>query len=146
MDPITGIGLAASVVQLVQFSIVAAQTCQQIYQDGSTKEHLDTGDIARQLADLAGSLRQSLLQQMPQPPVLSKEEKQLLDIASKCETSANTLKCELQKLQTPPRASVLTVALKAARSIQKKKSIKEIQERLFKYRTVLETSLLHNLR
>ena len=36
MDPITGIGLAASVVQLVQFGTSAAKTCRQIYQQGST--------------------------------------------------------------------------------------------------------------
>lgn len=146
MDPVTGIGLAASVVQLVQFSINAAKTCQQIYQEGSTNEHLDAGFTTNQLANLSSSLRQSLAKDDTQSSSLSREEKQLRDVAQKCEDSANKLQHELCKLQTLPQASALAAARKAARSIWKKNSIVKIREQLEGYRTVLETSLLYQLR
>ena len=146
MDPVTGIGLAASVVQLVQFSINAAKTCQQIYQKGSTNELLHADFTTNQLTNLTSSLQQSLAKHDTQSSSLSREEKQLLDVAHKCEGSANELQHELRKLQTPPQASALAVARKAARSIWKKNSIVKIQEQLNGYRTVLETSLLCQLR
>ena len=39
MDPITGIGLAASVIQLVKFGIDAVKKCGEVYQQGSISEY-----------------------------------------------------------------------------------------------------------
>ena len=146
MDPITGIGLVASVLQLVQFSINAAQTCHQIYQQGSTSEHTDAAYTANHLADLTKSLQDSLNNAGTSKSALSKEEKDLVDLGRKCEDCANKLQHELRKLQARPQASALEAARKAARSIWKKGSIAKIQEQLDGYRGTLETSLLYRLR
>ena len=146
MDPITGIGLAASVVQLVHFGLSAAKTCQQIYQQGSTSELIDLDYTTSHLVNLTGSLQQSLDSASMQSPALSKEERDLIDLARKCESRAHQLQHKLCKLQARPQGSTLEAARKAAHSIWKKNSILKIQEELDAYRKVLEMSLLARLR
>ncbi|KAL8702190.1 MAG: hypothetical protein Q9201_004529 [Fulgogasparrea decipioides] len=145
MDPVVGIGLAASVVQLVDFSIKAAKTCQTIYQQGSTSDHRDADYTASHLADLTSSLQQSLNDTGTQSAALSREEKELKDLACKCEDCANKLQRKLRKLQAQPQASALEVARKAFRSIRKSDSIVNLQEKLDRYRRILETALLSRL-
>lgn len=146
MDPITGIGLAASVVQLVQFGISAAEICLQIYRQGFTSENIDADYVAGQLASLTSSLQQSLYHSRTKSDALSKEEKDLVDLGRKCEDCANKLQYELRKLRARPQASALETARIAARSILKKSSIMKIQEQLGTYTKTLETSLLCRLR
>lgn len=146
MDPITGIGLVASIVQLVQFGISTAETFQEIYQHGSTTEHIGADITAGHLASLSDSVQQSLLTTRTQSAVLSKEESDLIDLARKCNDCANILQYELRKMQAQPQASHMKTVRKAARSIWKKNAIVKIQEQLEDYRRTLETSLLYRLR
>ena len=146
MDPVTGISLAASVIQLVTFSIHAVKTCREVYQQGSVSEYSGVDYTTDHLTSLTKSLRQSLQSSGTQSLALTREEKDLVNLARKCEDCANTLRKELRKLQTQPRGSTLQAARKAARAIWKKSSISKIQENLEGYRSTLEISLLSRLR
>ncbi|KAI4216048.1 MAG: hypothetical protein LQ351_001544 [Letrouitia transgressa] len=95
MDPITGIGLVASVIQLVHSGINAAKACQQIYQQGSTKDLANVASTANYLTDLTSSLQQSLYSTETQSTSLSQEESNLIDLAWKCEKCADKLQHEL---------------------------------------------------
>ena len=146
MDPVTGIGLAASVVQLVTFSIDSIKTVREVYERGSVARHDDTANTANHLADLTRSLQQSLQSSGKQSSALSKDERDLLYLSRQCEDCAQKLQHELGKLQSQPRASVLAATQKAARAIWTKRKIDEISKRLEAYRSTLETSLLYRLR
>lgn len=146
MDPITGVGLAASVIQLVTFSIDAVKTCQEVYQRGSVSEYSNLDHTTSHLASLTNSLQQCLQGSGTRSKALTREEEDLVSLARKCEACAKTLQKELRKLQTQPRASALDAARKAARAIWKKSSIIKIQGQLETYRSTLETSLLSRLR
>lgn len=146
MDPITGLGLAASVIQLVTFSIDTVKTCQEVYQRGSVSEYSNLNHTTSHLASLTNSLQQHLQGSGTRSQALTGEEEDLVNLARKCEDCAKTLQKELCKLQTQPRASVLDAARKAARAIWKKSSITKIQGQLETYRLTLETSLLSRLR
>ena len=146
MDPITGIGLAASIVQLVHFGISAAKACQEIYQHGSTTEYTSADVAAGHLASLTNSVQQSLHNTRTQSAVMSTEENDLIDLARKCEVCAQKLQHELRKLQAQQQASHLEAVRKVARSIWKKTTVVKIQEELEGYRRILETSLLYRLR
>ena len=148
MDPITGIGLAASVIQLVTFGISAAKTCREIYEQGVLGDHSQVEYVANNLASLTVSIQQSLRNSNTQSLVLSKEERELVDLSRRCEDCALKLQHELQKLQTrtKPRTSVVLAASKAARALWKKNSIEQIQKQLESYRSTLEISLLNRLR
>ena len=146
MDPITGIGLAASVIQLVSFGIGAAKTCREIYEQGVSDDHSQVDYIVNHLASLTVSIRQSLQNSDTQSLRLSKEERELVDLSWRCQKSADQLQTELKKLQTKPRTSIVSAASKAARALWKKNSIEQIQRQLESYRSTLEISLLSRLR
>ena len=146
MDPVTGIGLAASVIQLVTFSIDAVKTCREVYQLGSVREYSGLDYTTGHLASLTKSLQQSLQSSGTRHLAFSWEEKDLIDLGQKCENCAQRLQHELRKLQTQPRASALEAAQKAARAIWKGSSIRKIQVELETYQSTLELSLLQRLR
>ena len=146
MDPITGIGLAASVIQLVSFGIGAAKTCREIYEQGVSDDDSQLDYVATHLASLTVSIRQSLHHTDTQSLRLSKEESELVDLSLRCQKSADRLQDELMKLRTRPRSSIVSVASKAARALWKKNSIEQIQKELESYRSTLEISLLSRLR
>ena len=146
MDPITGVGLVASVIQLVTFGIQAAGTCREVYEQGSVKEYKALDYTAGHLASLTRSLQQSMQSPSTRSRILSREEQDLLDLGQKCEGCANKLERELCKLQTQKRVSTLEAARIAARAIWKKGTIDRIQKELEKYKSTLEISLLSRLR
>ena len=82
MDPVSGIGLAASVIQLVQFGIATAKTCRELYEKGSTSDHADLDYRVGHLAKLTVSLQQSLQQAVPSSS-LPKAEQDLVSLAWK---------------------------------------------------------------
>ena len=146
MDPITGVGLAASVIQLLTFGIDAVKTCREVYQKGSVSDYNNLDYTTNHLAGLTSSLQQSLHSSGTRSRTLTGEEADLVDLARKCEECANKLKKELDKLQTQPRASTLKAARLAARAIWKKSTIDKINQQLQTYQSILETSLLSRLR
>ena len=145
MDPITGIGLAASVIQLVSFGIGAAKTCREIYEQGVSGDLSQVDYVADHLGHLTVSIRQSLQNPDTQSLRLSKEERELVDLSWKCQKCADQLQHELKKLRTK-RTSIVSAASKAARALWKKNSIEQIQKQLESYRSTLEISLLSRLR
>lgn len=146
MDPFTGIGLTASVLQLIQFGIHVVKTCREIYSQGSTINNVYADSAAGRLTSLTNSVRKSLHDTEMQAIALSMEETDLIRLARECEDCAKRLQHELQKLQTRPQASALKIAGKITRSIWKRGAIDKIQEQLDRYRREFETSLLHRLR
>ena len=146
MDPITGVGLAASVIQLLTFSIDAVKTCQELYQKGSLDDYSNLDYTTGHLAGLTNSLQRSLQSCDIRPRALSREEKDLVELAQKCEICAKTLQEELDKLQTQTRASTLKAVRLAVRAWRKKSSIDKIKQQLQAYQSTLETSLLSRLR
>ena len=145
MDPITGIGLAASVIQLVSFSIGAAKTCREIYEHGISDDHCHVDYVASHLASLTVSIEQSLQNPTTQSLRLSKEERELVTLSRACQNCGRQLQQEIQHLKTP-RTSIVLAASKAARALWKKNRIEQIQKQLESYRSTLEISLLSRLR
>ena len=146
MDPITGIGLAASVIQLLTFSIDAVKTYREVYQKGSVSDYSNLDYTTNHLADLTNSLQQSLQSSSTGSRALTREEKDLAELARRCEDCAKTLQKELDKLQTQSDASTLKAVRLTARAVWKKSTIDKINEQLKAYQSTLETSLLSRLR
>ena len=51
MDPLTAFGLAAGVLQVVDFSYKALSVCKEIYRDGSLSQHRDVEEITDALGE-----------------------------------------------------------------------------------------------
>lgn len=146
MDPITGIGLAASVVQIVTFSIQTVETCRQVYKQGSAIEFESLNDTTGHLARLADGLQKSLQDSGTRSQALTREEKDLVDLGRKCQGCADNLQKELSQLHTQPRSSALGAVRKTFRTIWKRDSIEKIYKEMQGYQATLETSLLARLR
>jgi len=146
MDPVTGIGLVASVVQLVTFGIGTVSTIREVYQRGCVSSYEDVEYTTTHLSKLTGSLQQSLKSSWTHSSALTRDEKDLIDLGRKCEDCAHKLQHELQKLNSQPRTSLLAATRITARAILKKPKIEQISKQLANYKSTLETSLLHRLR
>ena len=146
MDPITAIGLAASVVQIVQFSIDTAKSCREIYQKGCTADVLEANRTAGTLDDLTGSLQESLNASTASSSTLSKNERELVLIAGQCQECARKLQHEVDELQMEPRSSILGGLAKVLRGKAKERDINKMQRQLENHQRLLETSLLHRLK
>ncbi|KAG8530111.1 uncharacterized protein KY384_005593 [Bacidia gigantensis] len=147
MDPVTGVGLVASIAQLIQFGIATAKACHEIYEKGSTSENINIDETTIHLSNLSSSLQRSIKELGAGKTVssLSEEEKELLNLGQKCEETAKKLHDEVNKLKARPSGSKREAAGIFARSIWKKGSISRLKERLESYRRLLETSLLFKL-
>ncbi|KAL8900412.1 MAG: hypothetical protein Q9207_005714 [Kuettlingeria erythrocarpa] len=130
MDPITGIGLAAAVVQLVSVGIETVKTCQQVYDKWSISELNNLDETSGHLARLTRSLQQSLQGSSKGPQTLSTDEKDLVDLGRKCQDCADKLQRKLRKLQTQRRTSVLVAVKQGVRVIWEKNSIEKKSRRV----------------
>ena len=146
MDPVTGIGLVASVVQLVTFGISTVSTIREVYQRGSVSSYDDVDYTADHLSKLTSSLQRSLQSSHTRSSALTRDEKNLIDLARKCEDCAHKLQHELRKLISQPRTSLGAATRITIRAMLKKSKIEDISKQLATYQSTLETSLLHSLR
>ena len=146
MDPISGISFAASIVQLVHFSIVTAKTVHEISQRGSSSDTAHTKDIATQLSSLTVSVQKSLQDAQTPKRALTKDEKELIEVGKKCENIATKLQKELEKLEVESSGSKLSGVKIVAMTILKKGKIEKMMDDLEGMRRVLETGLLVTLR
>lgn len=145
MDPITGIGLVASVVQLVTFGIGTVSTIREVYQRGSVSSYDDVDYTTGHLSKLTESLQQSLQSSHTHSSALTRDEKDLIELSRNCEQCAHKLQHELQKLISQPRTSWLAATRITLRAMRKKSKIEEISKQLATYKSTLETSLLQRL-
>ena len=146
MDPVTGIGLVASVVQLLTFGIGTGSTIREVYRRGSISSYDDVEYTTGHLSKLTGSLQHSLRSSQTYSSELTSDKKNVIDLGRKCEDCAHTLQHELRKLNSQPRTSLLAATRITARAIWKRPKIEEISKQLATYKSTLETSLLQRLR
>ena len=146
MDPVAGIGLAASVIQFVNFGINAVGLCRQVYRQGTATEHDTIKTTADQLVSLSERTERYLIDENNAARQLSEEENELIRVARRCRDCSERLQGELSKLQARPRASALEVVRKASRAVWKRNDIEKINNELASHKALLESSLLYRLR
>ena len=146
MDPITGVQLIASVVQFIDCGIRAAKTCQELYEHGSPSEFDCAADAAHHMGNVTCSLATTRHSVDTTPSGLSTEEKNLLNLALKCEGYSTALLDELGKLQPHDQQSRREAIKKTFRAMWKHDKIKKLQDDLNSCRALLDSSLLRQLR
>lgn len=149
MDPVTGIGLGASVVQFLKFGIDTVTKIREVCEQGSIGKYEDLNYTTDHLEKTTRSLQQSLQQSQQsyntRSSALAREEQELIDVARKCEKCARELQHEFRKLQSQPRSSVLDAMKRVAQATWRKGKIEEIDKQLKAFQSTLETSLLLRL-
>lgn len=144
LDPLTALGLAANIVQFIEFCDNLSVKAYEIYKatEGLTKDHEHHQNLVQSLAELSGRLKLDL------SPTASPSanDQALQDLAQKCEKEANDLLSLLKSLAVPGDSSVWRSTQQAFRGLRKNDKIKSLSGRLKDYRGQISVLLLAILR
>jgi len=147
MDPASALGLASSIVQLVQFTGDLISKGNEIYKsaDGTLIDNLELETIAASLADLSKEVP-LLVHTKDRKKSLTKIEKEMQDLCQGCNAISMQLievVGELKNKRPPTRWNSFRQALL---SVWKESEIAALEKRLERYRRQLDTVLLVSLK
>lgn len=90
MDPVSALGIAASVVQFLQFGSSLVSKTRQIYSQGAISDHVECESATRRLVDLTKQITNSLTD-LGSLGALSLDSQALQKICEKCVELSNGL-------------------------------------------------------
>lgn len=134
MDPVTTLGVAAAVLQFIQFSSGLFKGVYSIYKvsRGPSSEPNSLDTIHERLQDISSDLSGPV----QRPDHCSKNETRLYDLAKSCHEDCNVLIARIEKLRgkSGPRAvwSSFREALKESFNTRDN-SLRQLQERVMQY-------------
>jgi len=144
MDPVTTIGLASSIVQLITFTSDLVSKGREIYKsaNGSLVEHLELESIVGSLVDLSDAL------DLPNPTErkLTSTERQLSELCDGCKSVTEKLLDAIRKLKAKAPHKGWQSFRQALNSAWKESEIAALESRLDRYRRQIDTTLLVSLR
>ena len=99
LEALAAVGLAAAVVQFVQFTTEVASKGQEYYRsaDGSIKEHVELQSYSDRFTQLGNGLT-TASSRCPPSSTLTTEERSLVEVASKCQTACAEIRSTLNGL------------------------------------------------
>jgi hypothetical protein len=146
MDPLSGLGIAAAVVQFVQFGGSIVSKSREIYKQGSLLDHAECKIATDRLAELTGRVKESVdeLEALGQ---LSPDSRALKVI---CETSigfSNELGAHLDGLRVNPASKLRKWKSfrQAFKSVCSKDRIDDLARRLQATRDELNIHLVESI-
>ena len=136
MDPTAAFGLVCGIIQVIDFSTKVVKKCHELYRDGVLPEHKEAEEMASHLTDLRAKLDVS-------DGIVGKD---LLDLGSKCSSTAQELVTELEKMKVDGPHRKRQVVRKTLKIMLKGSPIDRIQKRLDEYQQHLDSKILVDLR
>ena len=146
MDPLTALGLAANIIQLVDYSTKVINGAREIYgsASGITEEHRSLQSIVIQMKELSSKL-------LPTTGTSrSDDEEAVCRVAAECNIISDQILELLGKIKPKNSKSKHQVALAAVKNKFREKGRSELEKRLVNCRSQLELHLnvltrLHSL-
>ena len=147
LDPLSALGLAGNVIQLVDFSWKLLSRTNSLYKasDGASLENREMGMIANDLSRLTNRMHVSL-QVTTRSAMLTADEEGLRDLSEACEGVARELLAALDKLRAKGKHQKWESFRKALVAVWSKEKVADIMERLSAFRSQLDTHVLLSLR
>jgi hypothetical protein len=139
MDPLTSLGLVASLVQLVDFSGKIVSCSTQLYESS-------TGALADNVAIKAVLDHLILLNDKVKKSGTSTGDPVLENLCKSCSVVAVELLTTLEKIQVQGHRQKLESVRKAFQSVWSKKRIEELERRLAGFRQQLNLHLAVDIR
>ena len=145
MEPLVALGLAANIVQLVDFASKLVSRSRETYQsaDGALVENSELQAVTQNLQTLTGELHLSSKGQIKDS---SGAEKQLHDLCSGCTDATAQLLAALEKLKAKGDHKRWGSFRQALESVWKESEIQSLAIRLERFRRQIDTTLLVLLR
>ena len=146
MDPLSALGLASNVVQLVDAATKAVTVCHEIYTKGASIEDSQMAYTSDQLHKSYSALTDSLKRHALTGPKVWRGTVDLEDLGSQCCDTAQKLQTELQSLRKIPAGGVRETTYKFILKQRKSKTIDRLKSRLDEYQKVLDSKVLVDIR
>ena len=152
LDPITALGVAGNVMQVIDFSYKLVSEGNKIYHstNGALEENRAAEELASDLARLTSGLSESQRKWIKArgDTQLDPDETRLRNICDRCTEIAVELNVQLQKLKVQDGSNHrrLKSYKQAIVSVWRNDSVEQIATRLDKYRQELNTHILFGLR
>lgn len=151
LDPLTALGLAGNLIQVIQFSYDIVSEGNKIYHDtGGVLDHnKTTEEVASDLSELTQALKtkQEEWRVAHGRTALDPDETRLRNLCDRCVEVAFELQIQLNKLKAKEgRGKRLRSYKQALISVWRKDAIEEIAARLKRYQQELDTRVLLGIR
>lgn len=132
MDPLTALGLAANIVQFVDFGFKLLGGAREIYSSasGATKDNEVLESVTKKMDMLSIALSA-----VPTTPNQSQEEKDLSNLAAECAMASNEIFKLLAKIKPKNPKSKLQIGLSIIKTKVKENDIAALEKRIDKYRS-----------
>jgi hypothetical protein len=132
IDPITALSLAANIVQFIEVGYNATVLLHQLWDASATDENNEIETVSQDMSAMCVKLKGASNTSVP----LSKDEKKLQVLASKCEVLARELDSVLQGLVVRSQGAKRRVEVmqKALKVLFRADKIKSLQKRLAELR------------
>lgn len=130
LDPISALGVAAAVVQFVDFGFELTSKSRELAKSstGSLIDHRDLIDAANRLEILDDRLQKSSA--IVQQQKLSREEEALLEVSGKCRKTAGELRKTLESIAAKPGEGTFKSFRQAFKAVWHKDSIENMRSRI----------------
>ena len=128
-EPLVAFGIAANVIQFLDFGSKLFSASHQIYRHGTIKGHIDTKLIAQDLRGVATSLRDSV-EQVSGDKSRSEDEVSLQRLATQCQSICDELCGVLEKLEVQTKNTKVESFKTAVKTIWRKEQIQDLQKRM----------------
>ena len=145
LDPMSALGLACNIIQIVDFSLEAVAKFRELCKDGASSGNRELEDMTVRLKGLRANLVTVDPTTRQSRPVFV-DDKELQALAEECCETADELTAELDTLKTSGSHKKRQAVQKLYRSIRRKSVVEGIQKKLDGYQKVLDTRILVNLR
>ncbi|KAK8043411.1 hypothetical protein PG993_005841 [Apiospora rasikravindrae] len=138
LEPIAALSLACNVLQVVGIGRETVRIAKQVYQDGKLDPALT--ESAGVLNDLSGQIRSATTVASAAKP--KARDKQLIDLADKCQGAARDLQEEVHFLNGPPTRAKLVATLQiVAKTTWRKRRLEKLDQRLKDAESLLQAGL-----
>jgi hypothetical protein len=143
MDPLSALGVAASVMQFVQFGSSLVSKSRQLYTQGALLDHVECGRATTRLQELAGKLA-THVNELESLGILSSDSKALQAICARCLELSTDLLSRLSeiKVDEKQKARGWKSFRQALKSVCSKDKIDGIAGKLLACREELNSHLI----
>lgn len=144
MDPLTALGVASNVIQIVDFSSRLLSRTQEIYRsrDGRLQDHVRLGDAATNLLELVTDLQNIKVPRRRQQTVA---DRHLIHLRNECQEVAQELRGQLDRARIQGGHRKWQSVHQAIKSVYSENKITVLRSKLDGIRKQLDTVLLVTL-
>ena len=145
MDPASAFSLACGVLQVIQIACQLTAGAYKLYHNGSLDGNKKIEEQTSKLQGLQ-SLVKASGQGSTSDHVTSKEDRELVEIAQKCDGAAAKLLAELSKLKMGSSQSIVKAFGKSVKGKYRLGVIEGLQKEMKTYQAILDTRILVDLK